>query len=150
VTAQKPPPPPYLRDVTGQSPDKAPPADPQGGGTGVSDPPMDIRLARLETAFGWVRWSMAVMVTLIVAVLAFVGFQVSRVDSKIDDLAKDVRALPSQISDSVREANRAFADAVNTSLNVLSQRPPPSPPVIIQLPAAPTPQDQPKNEPPPK
>jgi outer membrane murein-binding lipoprotein Lpp len=111
---------------------------------------MDIRLARLETAFGWVRWSMAVMVTLIVAVLAFVGFQVSRVDSKIDDLAKDVRALPSQISDSVREANRAFADAVNTSLNVLSQRPPPSPPVIIQLPAAPTPQDQPKNEPPPK
>lgn len=118
-------------DVTPEGPALAPKGrDPQ-------DPGMfGERLARLEGAFDWLKVAAAIAVAVMIGGFAFLGTQSMRLDAKVD-------ALPEALNTGIREANRAFSDAVNTSLTVFSQRQPQAPqPIIIQIPAQPQPAEQ--------
>jgi len=115
---------------------------PQGletGGGGYDPPGMDHRLSKLEAAVAGIekevarfgatveglRHSQNLTVgatvglgSLLVAVI--VGFGIYGLQ-RVDMVDAKVNALPGQISDGIRDANRSFSDALNTSLRVFKQ-----------------------------
>lgn len=109
-----------------------------GGGDGPHDSSMSERLSAVERQLAGIDGKLTgiaqsqTVITggfgLLVAVTALMFGGMLYLAQKID-------SLPSQVSTEIREANRAFSDAINTSLNVLRQ-PSTLPPA---LPAAPTP-----------
>lgn len=70
-------------------------------------------LSSMPTTFQMASWMVGIAVAL-AAIVFTVQLQIS---AKVD-------ALPGQINESVRESNRAFADALNASVQVLRQQPP--------------------------
>ena len=75
--------------------------------------------------------AMAILVAVVLGGFAIVFSQISALDDKVD-------ALPEKISNEVREANRAFSDALSTSLQVFkeqqAQRSQQPPNIIVNIP----------------
>lgn len=110
---------------------------------------MDGRIGKLEGMFEGLRHGQTIqngMLALIVAVIgisaaavffAFKGVddRIRDVDSRMTRIETKVDALPDKIGVSVREANRAFSDALGTAINVL--RAPQSTPTPTPTPTTP-------------
>ncbi len=96
----------------------------EAGGGGPHNGDMDTRIGRLEGTIDGVKHSQNILVMSVMGLAAlFVALAGIMVTLQIRTEAK-VDALPAQINESVREANRAFADAVNTAIQATRQQPP--------------------------
>src|SRR5713226_4913607 len=64
------------------------------GGSGPHPPPMDIgeRLARLESGQEWTKVLLGLIVAVMIGGFTFLGFQIGRLDTKIDALGGRISA----------------------------------------------------------
>lgn len=124
-----------------------------GGGGPPHSPDMNERIARLEGAADGHKQSQTILAAAVAIVSALliggmgivVALQIfndQRASARIDGLEKKVDDLPDKIGASIREANRAFSDALAAAVASQGQRQ--SAPIIIQIP---TPVEPPKPAP---
>jgi len=98
-----------------------------GGGSGAHVPDMEVRLARLEGEFSAFKTMLAAVIAIMLGGFAFLGAQLSRMDSRITGLEADVQALPGKINGDLLNLTRTLADAINAAKQ--------TPPQVLLLPA---------------
>ena len=111
-----------------------PPQKTIDGGSGEAHlSAMQERLARLEGAFDGIKVVMAIMMTMMIGGVAFLGVQVTRADSKLSGLSEQVTvlservtALPGQINANMRDLTKTLAEVISASRQ--------SPPQIVVMP----------------
>jgi hypothetical protein len=88
---------------------------------------MEVRLARLEGEFSAFKTMLAAVIAIMLGGFAFLGAQLSRMDSRITGLEADVQALPGKINADLLNLTRTLADAINAAKQ--------TPPQVLLLPA---------------
>jgi hypothetical protein len=125
-----------------------------GGGTGAPpDPPdtwtgwrasVDARLARLEGALEGLRgsvdgfrWVVGIVAVVMIGGFSFLGFQLNRLEGRVDRIETAVAAIPAHLSEEFRAMRAEMAaqtSAIANSITAVRQAQPP-PPQIIVIPA---------------
>jgi hypothetical protein len=109
------------------------------GGSGPHPPPMDIgeRLARLESGQEWTKLLLGLIVAVMIGGFAFLGFQIGRLDTKIDALGGRISAENA----ATRQELTGIATAIANSITAARQMQPQILPVPMPQPApnSPTP-----------
>lgn len=112
-----------------------------GDGEGVG---LNIRFAKLETSFEWMKLILAFIVTIMVGGFAVMFQQVNRLDAninrvddkigrlddKITGLNKEVLAIPGKVESNLRDLTRTLSEAITAA----RQSPPAAAPIIINVP----------------
>jgi outer membrane murein-binding lipoprotein Lpp len=122
---------------------------------GRDEPPyvsnMRDRLARLEGSIEWFRLVLAVVATVAVGGMGFLGIQVSRIDGKItsidgkiSSLSEQVSTLPEKINANLRDLTKTLAEAITAAKQtppqvILMPAPASAPPSLAPAPKAPAP-----------
>lgn len=102
-----------------------------GGGIGAHLADMQGRLARLEGEVSAYKLIFAAIIAVLIGGFAFLGVQVTRVDTKVSATATDVQGLPDKINGNLLSLTRTLADAISEAKQTPPQvilMPPPSPP----------------------
>lgn len=82
---------------------------------------MDARLAKLEGAVDSFKLLFTVIIAVMLGGFAFLGVQLTRVDSKVSSLTGDVQALPGKISGSLTDLTRTLSDAITAARQAPTQ-----------------------------
>lgn len=105
---------------------------------------VDARLARLEgvveglkSSVDGMRWVVGIVVVVIIGGFSFLGFQLNRLEGRVDRIEIAVAAIPARLSDEFRAMRAEMAaqtSAIANSVTATRQAQPP-PPQIIVIPA---------------
>jgi hypothetical protein len=131
-----------------------------GNGNGAPPPPsawaswrasVDARLSRLEGALEGLkgsidstRWVVGLVAVVMIGGFGFLGFQLNRLEGRVDRIETAVAAIPAHLSEEFRAMRAEMAaqtSAIANSITAVRQAQPP-PPQIIVIPA-PQPGDNP-------
>ncbi|MGC2415945.1 MAG: hypothetical protein WA459_25030 [Stellaceae bacterium] len=116
------------------------------GGTGAPPPPdswtgwrasVDARLEGLKGAIDSTRWVVGIVAVVMIGGFAFLGFQINRLEGRIDRIETAVAAIPIHLSEEFRAMRSEMAaqtSAIANSITATRQAQPP-PPQIIVIPA---------------
>ena len=105
---------------------------------------VDARLARLEgaleglkSAIDGTRWVVGILAIIMIGGFSFLGFQLNRLEGRVDRIETAVAAIPVRLSDEFRAMRAEMAaqtSAIANSITATRQAQPP-PPQIIVIPA---------------
>ena len=98
---------------------------------------VDGALAGLRNSIDGVRWVVGVVAIVVIGGFSFLGFQLNRLEARIDRLGTTIAALPARLSDefhAMRSEMAAQTSAIANSITAVRQAQPPQ--VIV----VPTPQ----------
>lgn len=73
---------------------------------------MNDRLAKLETGFEWMKVMLALIGTVLIGGMAFLGAQITRVDGRLSALSDKVDALPDKINANLRDLTGTLSQAI--------------------------------------
>jgi hypothetical protein len=117
-----------------------------GGGNGAPPPPgewpswrasVDARLDGLKSAVDSTRWVVGIVAVVMIGGFSFLGFQLNRLEGRVDRVETAVAAIPARLSDEFRAMRSEMAaqtSAIANSITATRQYQPP-PPQIIVIPA---------------
>ena len=105
---------------------------PDGSGPSPPSPPhpnqMGDRVSRLEGALDWIKVTIAVVTTVAIGGIAFIGAQLVRVDSrvsalsdKVSTLSEKVDALPERVNANLRDLTNTLAQTILASKQTVPQ-----------------------------
>lgn len=124
----------------------------EGGnaGTGNGGPPdetwtgwrasVDARLESLKVAIDSTRWVVGMLALVMIGGFGFLGFQLSRLEGRIDRIETAVAAIPARLSEEFRAMRAEMAaqtSAIANSITAVRQAQPPPPQVIVIQPQPP-------------
>jgi len=98
----------------------------------------------LKGAIDSTRWVVGIVAVVMIGGFGFLGFQLSRLEARVDRIETAVAAIPARLSDEFRAMRGEMAaqtSAIANSITAVRQAQPP-PPQIIVIPA-PQPTDKP-------
>ena len=98
---------------------------------------VDARLESLKSAIDSMRWVVGIVVVVIIGGFSFLGFQLNRLEGRVDRVETAVAAIPTRLSDEFRAMRSEMAaqtSAIANSITATRQYQPP-PPQIIVIPA---------------
>jgi len=100
------------------------------GRLGVKVDGVEAKIDGVKTALTATLTMTASLIALTIGLGMFLFNAVGRVDDRVTRVEAKIDELPGKLNESIREANRAFSDAVNTSLQVFrdAQSRPATPP----------------------
>jgi hypothetical protein len=119
------------------------------GGNGAPPPPdtwtgwrasVDSRLESLKGAIDGTRWVVGVLAVVMLGGFSFLGFQLSRLESRVDRIETAVAAIPARLSDEFRAMRAEMAaqtSAIANSITAARQAQPPPPQIIAIAPQQP-------------
>jgi hypothetical protein len=105
---------------------------------------VDARLEGLKGSIDSTRWVVGIVAVIMIGGFGFLGFQLSRLEGRVDRIETAVAAIPPRLSDEFRAMRAEMAaqtSAIANSITAVRQAQPP-PPQIIVIPG-PQPGDQP-------
>ena len=73
---------------------------------------MNDRFTKLETGFEWMKVMLALIGTVLIGGMAFLGAQITRVDGRLSVLSDKVDALPDRINANLRDLTGTLAQAI--------------------------------------
>jgi hypothetical protein len=102
---------------------------------------VDARLARLEGALDGLkasldglRWVVGLVAVIMIGGFSFLGFQLNRLEGRIDSIETAVAAIPAHLSDqfnAMRSEMAAQTSAIANSITATRQAQPPAPQIIL-------------------
>jgi hypothetical protein len=102
---------------------------------------VDARLVRLDgaleglrTAVDGTRWVVGIVAVVMIGGFGFVGFQLNRLEGRVDRIETAVAAIPARLSDEFRAMRAEMAaqtSAIASSITATRQAQPPSPQIIV-------------------
>jgi hypothetical protein len=98
---------------------------------------VDARLESLKGAIDGMRWVIGVIAVVMIGGFSFLGFQLNRLEGRVDRIETAVAAIPARLSDEFRAMRSEMAaqtSAIANSITATRQYQPP-PPQIIVIPA---------------
>jgi hypothetical protein len=120
----------------------------QGGAGGNGAPPgtwaawrasVDARLEALKAAIENTRWVVGIVVVVMSGGFSFLGFQLNRIEGRVDGIETAVAAIPTRLSEEFRAMRAEMAaqiSAIANSITATRLAEPPAPQIIV----LPTPQ----------
>jgi hypothetical protein len=118
--------------ITGaESGDGAPP--PFGTWTGWRAS-VDARLEGLKGSIDSMRWVVGIVAVIVIGGFSFLGFQLTRLEGRIDRLEIAVAGIPVRLSDefhAMRSEMAAQTSAIANSITAVRQAQPPAPQIIV-------------------
>jgi hypothetical protein len=120
----------------------------RGGAGGNGAPPgtwtawrvsVDVRLEALKAAIENTRWVVGIVVVVMIGGFSFLGFQLNRIEGRVDRIETAVAAIPARLSEEFRAMRSEMAaqtSAIANSITATRQAEPPAPQIIV----VPTPQ----------
>jgi hypothetical protein len=131
------------RDEARQKADRLPTID---GGDGAPPPSgtwvswrasVDARLKSLKSAMDGMRWVIGVIAVVMIGGFSFLGFQLNRLEGRVDRIEIAVAAIPARLSDEFRAMRSEMAAQTSAIANSITatRQSQPSPPQIIVIPA---------------
>jgi hypothetical protein len=98
---------------------------------------VDARLEGLKSAIDGTRWVVGIVAVIMIGGFSFLGFQLNRLEGRVDRVETAVAAIPARLSDEFRAMRSEMAaqtSAIANSITATRQSQPP-PPQIIVIPA---------------
>jgi hypothetical protein len=98
---------------------------------------VDARLEGLKGSIDSTRWVVGIVAVVMIGGFGFLGFQLSRLESRVDRIETAIVAIPAHLSEefrAVRAEMAAQTSAIANSITAVRQAQPP-PPQIIVIPA---------------
>jgi hypothetical protein len=95
---------------------------------------VDARLESLKAATDSTRWVVGVLAVVMIGGFSFLGFQISRLEVRIDRIETAVAAIPARLSDEFRAMRAEMAaqtSAIANSITAVRQAQPPPPQIIV-------------------
>ena len=126
--------------------------DPRAGsetsGDGNGPPPLsgtwlgwrasvDARLEALKSSIDGMRWVVGIVAVIMIGGFSFLGFQLNRLEGRVDRVEVAIAAIPARLSDEFRAMRAEMAaqtSAIANSITATREAQPP-PPQIIVIPA---------------
>lgn len=101
---------------------------------------VDARLESVKGAIDGMRWVIGVIAVIMIGGFGFLGFQLNRLEVRVDRIETAVAAIPARLSDEFRAMRSEMAaqtSAIANSITTTGQYQPP-PPQIIVIPTPPS------------
>jgi hypothetical protein len=98
---------------------------------------VDARLEGLKGSIDNTRWVVGIVAVIMIGGFGFLGFQLSRLEGRVDRIETAIQAIPARLSDEFRAMRAEMAaqtSAIANSITATRQAQPP-PPQIIVVPA---------------
>jgi hypothetical protein len=98
---------------------------------------VDARLESLKGSIDGTRWVVGIVAVVMIGGFSFLGFQLNRLEGRVDRVETAVAAIPARLSDEFRAMRAEMAaqtNAIANSITATRQSQPP-PPQIIVIPA---------------
>jgi hypothetical protein len=102
---------------------------------------VDAKLSRLEGALEGLRasvdgtrWVVGIVALVMIGGFSFLGFQLNRLEGRVDRVETAVAAIPARLSDefrSMRAEMAAQTSAIANSITAVRQTQPPAPQIIV-------------------
>jgi hypothetical protein len=98
---------------------------------------VDARLKSLKSAMDGMRWVIGVIAVVMIGGFSFLGFQLNRLEGRVDRIEIAVAAIPARLSDEFRAMRSEMAAQTSAIANSITatRQSQPSPPQIIVIPA---------------
>jgi hypothetical protein len=118
-----------------------------GNGNGVPPPPtgtwlgwrasVDARLEGLKGSIDSTRWVVGIVAVVMIGGFGFLGFQLSRLEARVDRIEAAIVAIPAHLSEEFRAMRAEMASQTNAIANSITatRQAQPPPPQIIVVPA---------------
>ena len=133
------------RDEARQKAERLPTSD---GGNGAPPPSgtwlswrasVDARLEGLKGSIDGARWVIGIVAIIMIGGFSFLGFQLNRLEGRVDRVEVAIAAIPARLSDEFRAMRSEMAaqtSAIANSITAVREAQPPPPQIIV----VPTPQ----------
>jgi hypothetical protein len=98
---------------------------------------VDARLEGLKSSIDSTRWVVGILAVVMIGGFGFLGFQLNRLEGRVDRIESAVAAIPARLSEEFRAMRAEMAaqtSAIANSITATRQAQPP-PPQIIVIPA---------------
>jgi hypothetical protein len=95
---------------------------------------VDARLEGLKGSIDSTRWVVGIVAVIMIGGFGFLGFQLSRLEVRVDRIETAVAAIPARLSDEFRAMRAEMAaqtSAIANSITAVRQAQPPPPQVIV-------------------
>ena len=95
---------------------------------------VDARLQGLRGSIDGTRWVVGIVAVIMIGGFSFLGFQLNRLEGRVDRVETAVAAIPARLSDEFRAARSemgAQTTAIAKSITVTRQAQPPPPQIIV-------------------
>ena len=89
---------------------------------------------RLKSAVDGLRWVVGVIAVVMIGGFSFLGFQLNRLEGRVDRIETAVAAIPARLSDEFRAMRSEMAtqtSAIANSITATRQAQPPAPQIIV-------------------
>ena len=98
---------------------------------------VDARLEGLKGSIDSTRWVVGIVAVVMIGGFGFLGFQLNRVEGRVDRIETAVAAIPARLSDEFRAMRAEMASQTSAIANSITatREAQPSPPQIIVIPA---------------
>jgi hypothetical protein len=100
---------------------------------------VDARLEGLKGSIDGTRWVVGVVAVIVIGGFSFLGFQLNRLEGRVDRVETAIAAIPARLSDEFRAMRSEMAaqtSAIANSITAVREAQPPPPQIIV----IPTPQ----------
>jgi hypothetical protein len=101
---------------------------------------VDARLEALKGAIDGMRWVVGIVAVVMIGGFSFLGFQLNRLEGRVDRVETAVAAIPARLSDefrAIRSEMAAQTSAIANSITATRQYQPPPPQIIVIPPPQP-------------
>lgn len=95
---------------------------------------VDARLESLKGAIDGMRWVVGIVAVIMIGGFSFLGFQLNRLEGRVDRVETAVAAIPARLSDEFRAMRAEMAaqtTAIANSITPTRQAQPPPPQIIV-------------------
>lgn len=95
---------------------------------------VDARLEGLKASIDGTRWVVGIVAVIMIGGFGFLGFQLNRLEGRVDRVETAVAAIPARLSDEFRAMRSEMAEQTNAIANSITatrQAQPPAPQIIV-------------------
>jgi hypothetical protein len=95
---------------------------------------VDARLEGLKSAIDGTRWVMGLVAVIMIGGFSFLGFQLNRLEGRVDRVETAIAAIPARLSDEFRAMRAEMAaqtSAIASSITAVREAQPPPPQIIV-------------------
>src|SRR5262249_34123622 len=95
---------------------------------------VDARLESLKGAIDRMRWVVGIVAVIMIGGFSFLGFQLNRLEGRVDRVETAIAAIPARLSDEFRAMRAEMAaqtSAIANSITATRQSQPPPPQIIV-------------------
>ena len=95
---------------------------------------VDARLEGLKSAIDGTRWVVGIVAVIVIGGFSFLGFQLNRLEGRVDRVETTIAAIPARLSDEFRAMRSEMAaqtSAIANSITAVREAQPPPPQIIV-------------------